>query len=111
MISNGTKVEGWEKQEKASRMAAVGMDKDNCVLFVFTRARVSTQDFIQVLLSLGVQIQSAMYVEGGPEAALHLVPDQKMGSGADHGDKGLWKDAENEPGLPIPNVIGIVKKK
>jgi hypothetical protein len=110
MISDGKKM-GWPQREEIYGSAAIGMDKDNQVLFILSRSPFSTHDLIHILLSLPIHIKSAMYVEGGPEATLYMkVHDKEMifvGT--------CEPDTSESEGLKslqrIPNVIGVVKRK
>jgi hypothetical protein len=110
MISNGKKV-GWPQRGEIYGSAAIGMDKDNHVLFILSRSPFSTHDLIHILLSLPIHIKSAMYVEGGPEATLHIRIGDKARS--------YVGTCESDPIAPedvkslqrIPNVIGVVKRK
>ncbi len=110
MISNGMKM-GWPQREEIYGSAAIGMDKDNHVLFILSPSPFSTHDLIHILLSLPIQIKSAMYVEGGPEATLHMrVPGKEMTfigtCGTDSTEGEAVKSVQS-----IPNVIGVVKRK
>ena len=106
MISSGKK-RGWPQQAQASSVAAIGMDKNNHVLFILSRSPYSIHDFIHILLGLPIRIDSAMYVEGGPQASLVLRTERATG---------MWMgDCQGEgydmaPGCEIPNVIGVVKR-
>jgi len=110
MISKGKKV-GWPQRGEIYGSAAIGMDKDNHVLFILSRSPFSTHDLIHILLSLPIHIKSAMYVEGGPEATLHIRIGHKASS--------FVGTCESDPTVPedikslqrIPNVIGVVKRK
>lgn len=108
MVSFGNK-RGWPQQSQRHGAAAIGMDTENRVMFILSRAPLSTHDLIHALLSLPINIQSAMYVEGGPQAAMHLLAGDR---------KRTWIGI-CEPNLvasnyvfefDIPNVIGITKK-
>ena len=107
MISYGKK-RGWPQQEQVSSAAAIGMDRDGHVLFILSRSPYSIHDFIQILLALPIQIQSAMYVEGGPQASLVLKT---------HEEASIWiGDREGEsyeaaPVCEIPNVVGVKKRE
>ncbi len=110
MISEGKKV-GWPQREEIYGSAAIGMDKDNHVLFVLSRSPFSTHDLIHILLSLPIHIKSAMYVEGGPEATLYMgVHDKEMTfvgtCEADTSGSEALKSVQR-----LPNVIGVVKRK
>jgi len=110
MISDGKKM-GWPQREEIYGSAAIGMDKDNHVLFILSRSPFSTHDLIHILLSLPIHIKSAMYVEGGPEATLYMrVHDKEMTFVGT-----CEADTSKSEGLKslqrIPNVIGVVKRK
>lgn len=110
MISDGKKM-GWPQREEIYGSAAIGMDKDNHVLFILSRSPFSTHDLIHILLSLPIHIKSAMYVEGGPEATLYMsVHDKEMiFVGTCEADASENEDLKSLQG--IPNVIGVVKRK
>jgi hypothetical protein len=110
MISKG-KRKGWPQQKKLYSTAAVGMDKDNNVLFIHSPSPYSTHDFINILLSLPIDIDSAMYLEGGPEATLYINPkDIHTKSEGRYGTL-FGKNFGDLSTLTLPNVIGIVKRK
>ena len=110
MISKG-KRKGWPQQKKLYSTAAVGMDKDNNVLFIHSPSPYSTHDFINILLSLPIDIDSAMYLEGGPDATLYISP--KYIHTKSEGRYGTLLEGNYGAlsSLTLPNVIGIVKLK
>jgi hypothetical protein len=110
MISKGER-KGWPQQQKLYSTAAVGMDKDNNVLFIFSPSPYSTHDFINILLSLPIDIDSAMYLEGGPDATLYISPkDIQTKSEGRYGTL-FGENFGDLSTLTLPNVIGIVKRK
>lgn len=110
MISDGKRM-GWPQREEIYGSAAIGMDKDNHVLFVLSRSPFSTHDLIQILLSLPIQVKSAMYVEGGPEATLYMkVHGKEMTFVGTCETEPLEGEAVKSV-QRIPNVIGVVKRK
>jgi hypothetical protein len=110
MISDGKKM-GWPQREEIYGSAAIGMDKDNHVLFILSRSPFSTHDLIQILLSLPIQVKSAMYVEGGPEATLYMrVHGIEMTFVGTCETETLEGEALKSV-QRIPNVIGVVKRK
>lgn len=110
MISNGKKV-GWPQREETYGSAAIGMDKDNHVLFILSRSPFSTHDLIHILLSLPISIRSAMYVEGGPEATLHIGANDKEMTFVGTCEADTTQHEDLKLLQRIPNVIGVVKKK
>lgn len=110
MISKGRK-RGWPRQEKTYSTAAVGLDRDNQVLFIFSPLPYSTYSLIRALISLPIAISDAMYVEGGPAATLHInLPEENMQSKPGE-KKREWLYSYQNTSPPLPNVIGIEKRK
>ena len=109
MISFGKK-RGWPQEDEAHGAAAVAMDGDHRVLFIISPTPLSIHDFILTLLRLPIDIRYAMYVEGGPEASLHILSgsERRTFSGTCGADPSVYD--ERDPVCPIPNVIGIQKK-
>ena len=99
----------WTNQNSKWSTLAIGTDMDGNILFMFGRTAHSVHDFIDILLSLPLSLKSAMYLEGGPQASLYLSTPkltlERNGVGEGLVENGSFKFA-----LPIPNVIGIVKK-
>ena len=100
----------WAKQSRRSSIAALGMDTNGNILFLFTEAPYSGHDFINLLLSLPISIYNAMYLEGGPPANLYL-----SASDAELERVGIYgTDPDEEPLRPalrpLPNILGIARK-
>jgi uncharacterized protein YigE (DUF2233 family) len=99
----------WAQQNTKWSTLAVGMDTDGNILFLFSRTPHSVHDFIDILLSLPISLKTAMYLEGGPQASLYLsTPKMTLDR------NGVWEGFEDSGSLqfslPIPNVLGVVKK-
>jgi hypothetical protein len=109
IISDGEK-RGWPQQGRLHSTAAIGMDKRHNVLFIYSRSLLSTHDFIHVLLSLPIFIQDAMYLEGGPEAALYLNLEEMEPARKRIEGIGFKEYNDSTSALRIPNVIGIVRR-
>jgi hypothetical protein len=99
----------WSVQEKRWSEAAVGMDDEGRILFLFSRTPYSMSEFNHLLLSLPLGIVSAMHVEGGPEASLSIhTGDVEMDL------MGSYETAFNENDSvrhqwEIPNVLGVTR--
>jgi len=102
MISAGEQT-GWDQDRKAHSTAALGMDGEGNVLFIFSSMPRTTHDFIELLLRLPLDIQDAMYLEGGAYAGVYY---RGTGSGRAAGG-GL----ECLPSLKVPNVIGVMCRR
>lgn len=109
LISAGEAVEGWPESGAVYSIAAVGADSAGSVLFILSRAPYSTRDFVRAIAELPLALESAMYVEGGPEAALHLNLEKKLEWPGSF-EKGFQESDDNWSQWRIPNVIGIRKR-
>lgn len=100
----------WQQDQKKWSMVLLGEDKDNNILFIFVRSPYRVYDFINHLQNLDLKLKRLMYLEGGPEASLHVnhtkLQLQKMGSY----ETGFNENDNNKEYWQIPNVIGIVKR-
>jgi hypothetical protein len=100
----------WSQQPTKWSTVAIATDEEGKVLLLFSRSPYSVHDFIEILLSLPLSIHSAMYLEGGPQASMYLSTEKVQIE-----RYGIWEPVLEEGSalqfaLPIPNVIGIVKK-
>ena len=100
----------WSQQATGWSTLAIGMDKNKQVLIIFCQQQISVHDFIEILLKLPISLYNAMYLEGGPQASLYLATPNAMIER--HGSWEATSDGHNsiQVSLPIPNVIGIVRK-
>jgi len=101
----------WSPQEKRWSEAAVAVDGEGRVLFVFSRSPRSMHDFNQRLLALPLGIRAAMHVEGGPEASLSI-----HAGGVDLDLNGSYETGFNENDdertqWPIPNVLAVRQRR
>jgi uncharacterized protein YigE (DUF2233 family) len=100
----------WSRQKQAYSLAALAMDKNGNVLFLFSQSPYTVHDFINIVLQLPLSIFNAMYLEGGSPAALYCKSGDFVLE-----KHGLYETGkENGSSLTVaqamPNVIGIVKK-
>ncbi len=96
----------WPKKTRNHSLAAVGMDAEGNILFIHCQNPMSVHAFNEALLDLPVGLMSAMYVEGGPEAAMHLNLENNRRSWMGQYEHPLLGTI-NERLWPIPNIIGI----
>lgn len=96
----------WEQQKRRHATAAIGVDHDGRLLFIFCEKPLSTHDLIDALLAADIGLARCMYAEGGPPAQLWV----------DAGDVereftgGLVGGVRLGDAYPVPNVIGIRKR-
>ena len=101
----------WAQQAQKSSRAAIAVDHLARVLFIHVGSFYSTHDLINILKKLPLNIDRAMYVEGGPQAQLYI----NIGT-HEYEFVGNYKIEieENMNALfsrPIPNVVGIYLRK
>lgn len=87
--------------------AAVALDRDGRVLFLFARAPYSMAEFNRRVLALPLGITHAMHVEGGPEASLSLCTRQHRLDLNGSYETGFVEDERVTEQWPIPNVLGV----
>lgn len=101
----------WAQSNRRWSEAALAIDSQGRLLFLFSRAPYSMRDFNQRLLDLPLGINRAMHLEGGPEASLsihaHGVDLDLCGSY----ETGFREDDTNVRQWAIPNVLGVVRAK
>lgn len=98
----------WSERPDTWSELAIAEDAKGNALFIFSRAPYSMQTFNEILLRLPLNVQCAAHLEGGVHSQLfsklnrlHLVGSYNSKTGAAGG---------NIFSLPIPNVIGVVRK-
>jgi hypothetical protein len=101
----------WAQQTQKWSTAAIAVDCLGRVLFIHVGSFYSTHDLINILNKLPLNIDRAMYVEGGPPAQLYI----NIGT-HEHEFVGNYKiDIEQNMNAlfsrPIPNVVGISLRK
>jgi hypothetical protein len=101
----------WGKQEKRWSEIALGEDTAGNILILFCKSPFSMYEFNNHLLHLPIDLVCAQHLEGGSEASIYLKGEndslQINGSYT-----GGWTGGNGgETLLPLPNVIGIEKRK
>ncbi|QWR78420.1 phosphodiester glycosidase family protein [Candidatus Magnetomonas plexicatena] len=98
----------WTPQTNSWSVAALGMDKSGNILFLMSVTPLSVHDFIKIILQLPLKIHVAMYLEGGKQASLYINAGGREIQRA--GKSGININT-SDAFWPIPNVLGLVKKK
>jgi hypothetical protein len=100
----------WEKSDRQWSEAAVGMDKEGRVCFIFCGAPMPMWKFNKMVSSLGLGIVRMMHMEGGSLASLSV-----KGAGIALNLAGAYETGALESGhvngaqMPLPNVIGVAR--
>jgi uncharacterized protein YigE (DUF2233 family) len=100
----------WKKDELKWSMVIVAVNRQNEVLFIFTRSPYTMFNHIENLLHSNLQIQNAMYLEGGPEASFYLQTPDTVFYGIGSYESNFYEYDDNKEFRGLANVIGIRKK-
>jgi hypothetical protein len=96
----------WAPSERRYSAAAIGTDRAGRVLFIHARTPWPVYELVKALLAAPLDLQQAMYVEGGPEAQLFA-----RGGGKEIERVGTFETADtNGRAWAVPNVIAAVRK-
>ncbi len=87
------------------------MDKPGRLLFIFTRSPYRVHHFINMLLKLPLEIYNMMYLEGGPETTLYLSSGASTIKKYGSYETGFNENDNNHEFWPVPNVIGVTRKR
>lgn len=111
MIDSQTKPMFWKQKRKMrSSMVVLGTDKKGNVLFIFTRSPFTPNEFSKILLKAPIQIQTAMYLEGGPESSLYVNNGETIVERIGSYVSRTFAHDKNNEFRKMPNVIGIKRK-
>jgi len=101
----------WSKDQKMWSVAALGIDGKGNVLFIHSRSPYRMHDFINELNGMGkVNLSRLLYLEGGPEATLHIRNENYNVSMVGSYETGFNENDDNNREWLLPNVIGVVRK-
>jgi uncharacterized protein YigE (DUF2233 family) len=98
----------WHKDSNAYSVSAVGIDKQNNILFIFSLNPLPIHDLNEILLNLPINISSCLFTEGGSTSGIYIKVDgfEKYFCGHSHMDIFSTTPTRSK----IPNVIGVIKK-
>lgn len=106
---NAARMPLWPEDGNAFSIAAVALDAQGNLLFIHCRTPLSVYNLTRMLLDLPLRIQKAMYVEGGPQASLHIQAGNIRRTWTGRYASDFWGGVQTE--RPLPNVIGARKRK
>ena len=100
----------WEQQERRWSEAAVAVDRQGRLLFIFSRYPYTMKELNDILLALPLAIDAAMHLDGGPPASLSI-----HAGGVDLDLNGSFETGALESDAmpaqsPIPNVLGVRRR-
>ena len=97
----------WTKAERRWSEAAVGIDEQGRVLFIFCRYPHAMKELNDILLALPLDLDTAMHVEGGPEASLSIHAGKVNLDLNGSYETGFVENDGEQKQWPIPNVLGV----
>jgi len=106
----GTNV--WSASARAWSEAAVAQDSRGRILFLFSRMPMTMKAFGDRLLALGLGVERAMHMEGGPEASLSVHAggvDLDLNGCLETGFVEHEGEAACTGQWPLPNVVGVAR--
>lgn len=111
MIDHAGKQVVWKpKRLIYSSMCVLAMDDCHQIILVFSRSPLSANQMSELLLNIPLKVQSAMYLEGGPECNLYIRTADtlilKIGSYVST----TFPTDTNSRAWHLPNVIGFKAK-
>jgi hypothetical protein len=101
----------WQENARRWSEAAIAMDRQGRILFLFTRTPYEMIDFNRRLLALPLEIVRAMHVEGGPEASLSVRAKGLKLDLAGSFETSFRENDGNAVQWVLPNVIGVREKR
>ena len=100
----------WAPQPRRWSSAVWGMDKEGQALLIFCRSPYTMHDYVDILLNSPLNLQQAMYLEGGPEASLYVKSGATARNLFGSYETGFNENDNTKEAFALPNVIGVVKK-
>lgn len=106
-VLKGGGVRVWEADNAGWSEALVADDARGHLFFVFVQTPLPMKDLVGRLQGLGLGLEHAMHVEGGPEASLS-IHTRTVNVDLAGGPRGRDFDAGKLEQWRIPNVLGVV---
>ncbi|MFP2910951.1 phosphodiester glycosidase family protein [Pyxidicoccus sp. 3LFB2] len=98
----------WQPQPREWSTAALGIDAKGRLLLLHARSPYRTHDFINVVQRLPLGLKRMMYLEGGPEASLHVAAPGRTVRRVGSYETGFNENDDNTRYWALPNVLGVV---
>jgi hypothetical protein len=101
----------WSKSKLPCSMLVCAKDNKGRIYFIFNQSNYTQNDMIQYLVSLPFELNSAIYMEGGPETSFYLKTGiYRVMKAGNYVSKSIPPKI-NDHFWPLPNVIGLRVKK
>jgi len=97
----------WEKRKQKCSMLVLAEDKDDNLIMAFCKSPMLHAEMVNFLVNLRLGLHSALYMEGGPEASVHIrLADREINLIGTYVSK-TWEKLDNKTFRKLPNVLGI----
>ena len=100
----------WTQSSRRWSEAAIALDREGHILFLFCRSPFTMHDFNALLTRMPLGIVRAMHVEGGPEASLSVHGPGIALDLAGSFETGFRESDDNDHQWPLPNVVVVEVK-
>lgn len=100
----------WEQKPERWSTAAIASDTAGHILFIHVRTPMTTHDLIAFLQSLPLDLEKALYAEGGYEAQLYINAGTLEEHVSGVADSIVLKATQGSIDFPIPNILGVKRK-
>jgi uncharacterized protein YigE (DUF2233 family) len=97
----------WQQSEKRWSVTAIGIDKQNNLLFIQCTAPHSVHEFVNVLRGLPIEINRALYMEGGSPSQMYITTQKETMEFIGEFSTGGGKPVS---AVELPNVLGVRKR-
>ena len=98
----------WSAQPRLWSAAVLGLDTQGRLLFIHSRSPYRMHDFVNLLQKLPLGVARLMYLEGGPEATLHVAAPGRTVRRVGSFETGFNENDDNREYWALPNVLGVV---
>ena len=97
----------WAQSDRRWSEAAIALDRQGRILFLFCRSPFTMHDFNALVTALPLGVTRAMHVEGGPEASLSVRGPGLAVDLAGSYETGFNPADDNSKQWPLPNVVAV----
>lgn len=97
----------WSQSDRRWSEAAIALDRQGRILFLFCRSPFTMHDFNALVTGLPLGVTRAMHVEGGPEASLSVRgPGIEVDLSGSY-ETGFNPSDDSKRQWPLPNVVTV----
>lgn len=106
-LLKGEGVSVWKPNGRAWSEAALAVDAQGRLLFLFSRTPYEMAEFNRRVVALPLEIRRAMHLDGGPPASFSVRAEGLSLDLTGTYESGLFERGENARQWKLPNVLGV----